>query len=95
MKRLLNMIFAGQVVRWTSALNRGADGSSPAFSLRSQASRRWPRNGQRGSAVLIVLILLSIMTVLLVSNAIALRRVQVELRLLDQHQQARYSKPPA
>ena len=42
------------------------------------------RNG--GSAVLIVLILLSVMAVLVASNTVVLRRLKVELQLLDQKQ---------
>ena len=40
----------------------------------------------RGSAVLIVLILLSVMAVLLASNTANLRRLNVELQLLEQKQ---------
>jgi hypothetical protein len=54
-----------------------------------KASRPATRRSQSGSAVLIVLIFLSIMTAMLVSNAIALRRTKVELQMLEQRQQAR------
>jgi hypothetical protein len=41
---------------------------------------------RRGSAVMIVLILLSVMGVLLLSNTVTLRRLKVELQLLEQKQ---------
>lgn len=52
---------------------------------------------QAGSAVLIIFILLSLMGALVVSNLTVLRRMKVELELLDQKQQKRLeiSLPPS
>ena len=47
-------------------------------------------SAQRGSAVLIVLILLSIMAVLVVSNSVTLRQLKVELQLLEQKQERKF-----
>jgi len=41
---------------------------------------------QQGSAVVILLVLLSVMAALLVSNAVTLRRLKVELQMLEQKQ---------
>ena len=52
------------------------------------------RSSTQGSAVLIILILLSLMAVLVVSNSVSLRRLKVELELLEQKQQHKFSLPP-
>src|SRR5258708_2665733 len=49
---------------------------------------------RRGSALLIVLLLLSVMVTLMVSNAVILRRLKVELQLLEQ-KQTRATRPTA
>jgi len=62
-----------------------------------------PRRSERGSAVLIVITLLSLMAALMVSNTVALRRLKVGLQLLEQKQQrqlkaladGRTNQPPA
>jgi hypothetical protein len=56
---------------------------------RPSSSRIQPGDNleQAGSALLIVLILLSVMAALLVSNAVVLRRLKVELQLLEEKQQ--------
>ena len=48
------------------------------------------RKRENGSAVLIVLLLLAMVGTLAVSNAVTLRRLKVELQLLEQQQQARW-----
>jgi hypothetical protein len=48
--------------------------------------KRSVRPRRAGSAVLIVLILLSVMGALVVSNTVALRRLKIELQLLEQKQ---------
>ena len=54
-------------------------------------ARTWLRargGGTRhASALLIVLLLLTVMTTLMVSNSVILRRLKVELQLLEQKQQ--------
>jgi hypothetical protein len=49
------------------------------------APHRRPRQIS-GSALVIVLILLSLMATLMVSNAVALRRLKLELQLLEEKQ---------
>ncbi len=64
---------------------------------RSSSSRILPRRNveQAGSALLIVLILLSVMGALIVSNAVALRRLTVELQLLELKHQRLWQAGPA
>ena len=45
---------------------------------------------RRGSAVLIVLVLLACMTVFVFTNTQTLRNLKQELKLLDDHQQKKY-----
>ena len=45
------------------------------------------RRAELGSAVLIILVLLGVMSVLAVSNGIALRRLRTELQMLEKRQQ--------
>jgi hypothetical protein len=49
-------------------------------------------SAREGSALIIVLILLSLMAALMVSNAVSLRRLRVELQLLDQKQKQRITQ---
>jgi hypothetical protein len=58
----------------------------------SKAPQDAARSARAGSALMIVLVLLSLMAAMMVSNAVALRRLKVELRLLDQKQQQRISQ---
>ncbi|MFO1496943.1 MAG: hypothetical protein U1G07_00855 [Verrucomicrobiota bacterium] len=44
--------------------------------------------GERGSALMIVILLLGLMVALLVGNGVVLQRLKVELQLLEQKQQA-------
>jgi hypothetical protein len=66
-------------------MNIGRDIHGP-----SSPARHGP---ERGSAVLIVLILLSIMAVLVAANTILLRELKVELQRLDQKQQRKFQTP--
>ncbi len=60
-----------------------------------QIPHRQPlRAEERGSAVLIVLILLSLMVTLIAGNLVSLNRLKTELRLLDQKQQRRLEQLP-
>lgn len=52
-------------------------------------------NPQAGSAVLIVLVLLSLMGVLFISNGVVLRRLKVELQMLEQKHNRRLQEQPA
>ena len=52
-------------------------------------SRR-PRNA---SALVIILILLGLMAALMVSNAVVLRRIKVEIQFLEQKQKQRLQTP--
>jgi len=45
------------------------------------------QSSESGSALLIILILLGLMTALMVSNSVILHRLKVELQLLEQKQQ--------
>ena len=47
---------------------------------------QFAKRSQAGSALLIVLILLSVMATLVVSNTVALRRLNVELQMLEKKQ---------
>ena len=49
---------------------------------------------RRGSALVIVLVLLSVMAALVVSNVTTLRRLKVELQLLEQKQQQSLAQRP-
>ena len=56
----------------------------------TQCGRTSPRSpAERGSAVIIVLALLAIMTVLTLGNAIVLRQLKQELRLIERRQEKR------
>jgi hypothetical protein len=50
---------------------------------------------QRGSATLIVLILLLLLTGLMMSNSRAFQELHQELRLTEKKQMQKYSAPPA
>jgi uncharacterized membrane protein YwzB len=68
-----------------------------ANALRRRRIGQFAKRGHAGSALLIVLILLSVMGTLVVSNTVALRRLNVELQLLEKKQnralQARHRGP--
>jgi hypothetical protein len=55
---------------------------------------RSPRKKVRGSAVLVVLALLSIMLILVSTNARVLSHLKREIRLIDQRQQQRLEPSP-
>ena len=65
--------------------------------LRMRRIGPFAKPGHAGSALLIVLILLSVMGTLVVSNTVALRRLNVELQLLEKKQnralQAQHRQP--
>lgn len=55
-----------------------------------------PGNRQRasGSAILVVMALLFVLTLLVLANTETLRHLQQELRLIDQQQQQKYEPRP-
>jgi type II secretory pathway component PulK len=58
----------------------------------------YPPTAQQGSALLIILILLGLMSVLVSSNMTALNRLRTELQLLErkqQHKFEQFSHPPS
>lgn len=57
--------------------------------LRHQIQRRH----RNGSAILVLLMLLSVAALLAVSNHMALRHLYGELKLLETHQQKKYTPP--
>ncbi len=48
---------------------------------------------RRGSALVIILVLLSVMAALILANTTTLRRLRVELQLLEQKQKRAFEKP--
>ena len=61
-------------------------------------SRVWPaRCAERGSATLVVFILLTIMVALIVANTVTLHHLRGELRLIERGQLKKYgtNSPPA
>ncbi len=54
--------------------------------VEAQRARPARRSRRTGSALVIILVLLSVMAALLVSNSVVLRRLRVELQLLEQKQ---------
>ncbi len=52
------------------------------------------REREHGSAILVVMALLFILTLLVLANTDTLRHLQQELRLLDQQQQQKYEPRP-
>jgi len=58
------------------------------------ATRRRCRRGADGSAVLVLLAFLSIMVILIGSNAQALNRLEQEIKSLDRIQQRKFVVPP-
>ena len=50
---------------------------------------------ERGSVVLLLLVLLGIMAVYLASNNLVLNNLQRELRLIEKKQIEKFSRPPA
>ena len=58
-----------------------------ALARRAQRGVARVMASQRGSALLIVIVLLSLIGTLVVSNSVVLRRFKVELQLLEQKQQ--------
>jgi type II secretory pathway component PulK len=50
-------------------------------------------SGRRGSALVIILVLLSVMAALILANTTTLRRLRVELQLLEQKQKRAFEKP--
>jgi hypothetical protein len=56
---------------------------------------RGRRAGQRGSATLVVLILLMLLVALLIGNSRALIQLKGELRLVEEKQVQRYAPKPA
>lgn len=65
--------------------------TAPSKRLSGGPGRR--RVGERGSAVLLVLALLSVMLLLVSSDARVLSHLKQEIRLLDQRQQRRFESP--
>ena len=55
--------------------------------LPAQAGRH---AAQRGSSVLIILVLLACMAIILAANSATLHSLKQELKLIDQHQQKKY-----
>jgi hypothetical protein len=54
---------------------------------------RFPNSGRSsGSAVIIVLVLLFVMTVLLTANSLALHRFKKSVQLIEHHQLKKYSE---
>ena len=54
-----------------------------------------PARAERGSVVLVLLVLLGIMAVYLASNNLVLNHLRLELRLIEQKQVGKFSRQPA
>jgi type II secretory pathway component PulK len=59
--------------------------------VRGQAALS-PRPGERGSAVLIVLVLIAVMVIVSMSNVDTLDALKKEIQLIDRQQQQRYEQ---
>lgn len=56
----------------------------------------WPRRGgESGFAVLVIFVLLTIMVVYVTSNALVLRHLHQEIRLVEKRQLKKYEAAPA
>ena len=71
--------------------------ATPALFLVTDAQARTPnacRRGERGSAVLVVLILAMIMAALIADNGLVLHRLKQEIKLIEKKQAKKYQQPP-
>ena len=60
------------------------------INISKQSSRNHPSTASRGSAVLIILVLLACMAIILAANSATLASLKQELKLIDQQQQKKY-----
>jgi hypothetical protein len=96
-------IFHGPIQSPASCSRRGneADGnfaqSIPPPHVGGYKARGWrPRGGgDRGFAVLVIFVLLTIMVVFVTSNALVLRHLHQEIKLVEKRQVKKYEAAPA
>ena len=99
--RLRRALFAGAASASTASIccATAAPGKlAPLASLRSQCGStesRPARREERGSATILVLALLALMTVFLTVNQLVLHNLKRELRLVEQKQLKKFQPPTA
>ncbi len=66
---------------------RGLGGDSPAYRTRA----RFKRRGERGSALLMVFVFLTLMLMFVLANARALHHLRQEMRLIERRQVQKFT----